>query len=220
MDGGRILFGVFGLLIGLMLGFMFANSLNRGNSELQPVMPNSLNANNAAAPATRTGSMPQVAEALDRAEKEPDNFDAQMAVGDLYYRIERYTDAAGFYQKANKIRPEEPQPLIKLGNAYFEAQQYENAEKWYADALKIAPSDTGVRTDLGLTFFLRTPRDLDRAIKEFQAVLAVEPDKKITLQNLALAYREAGDQENHKLILERLRKVDPNNPVLSGSANP
>ena len=105
-------------------------------------------------------------------------------------------------------------PLVRLGNSYFDAEQYETAEKWYLAALKKSPNDINVRTDLGLTFFLRTPRDIDRAVKEYQAALAIAPDNEIALQNLALAYIENGDRQNQQVTVDRLRKINPSNPAV------
>ncbi len=228
MDRGRVIFGVIGLAAGLMIGFIFANSLNRtgaGSATTSAAMPgnNALPPDHpaAAVPGGQPaggGAVPQVAEALDRAEKQPDNFDAQMAAGDLHYRIQRFADAAKFYEKANRMKPDATEPMVRAGNAYFDAEQYEPAEKWYLEALKKNPNDANVRTDLGLTFYLRTPRDIERAVKEFDAALSIEPDKEITLQNLALAYRDGGDKENFEKTLEKLRKINPNNPVVVRSA--
>ena len=104
--------------------------------------------------------------------------------------------------------------MIKVGNAYFDSEKYEQAEKWYTQALQKDPKNINVRTDLGLTFFLRTPRDIERAIKEYKTSLNIDPNHEITLQNLALAYSENGDKANLPSTIERLKKVNSNNPVI------
>lgn len=228
----RIFFGIGGLIIGVVIGFMFANSINRTASETQTAASSTIadapaNMNlpadhppvGASSGQTRGGAIPQVTEAIERAKQQPDSFEAQMTAGDLYYQIQRFADAAKFYEKANQIKPGEVEPMIKLGNAYFDAEQYESAEKWYVEALKKTPNDTSVRTDLGLTYYLRSPRNIEKAVKEFNAALAIEPRKEITLQNLVLAYREGGDTENLERTSEKLRQVNPNNPVLERSGN-
>ena len=98
-------------------------------------------------------------------------------------------------------------------------EQYETAEKWYLLALEKEPKNIAVRTDLGLTFFLRTPRDVNRAIKEYNVSLGIDPNNEITLQNLVLAYRENGDKENLRVTLEKLKKINPNNPAISRVEN-
>lgn len=221
------MFGVIGLLIGSIIGFMFANSLNRSAIETSPVTSESnLSANSnpalppdhpplgASSGATQTGAIPQVTAAIEKAKAEPQNFEAQMTAGDLYYQIQRFEDAAKFYVGASKLKPNDAEPLVKAGNAYFDAQNYLEAEKWYTDALAKNPKDITVRTDLGLTFYLREPRDIDRAIKEYKESLAINPKHEVTLQNLVIAYREKGDTANLEKTTEELRAVNPNNPAL------
>lgn len=222
------MFGMFGLIAGLVIGFVFSNSVNRtaGETASTPAVASNTSASQGALPPdhpplgtsaageSRGVPMPQIAEAIDKARLEPNNYEAQMTAADLYYQIQRFAEAAGIYEAAAKLRPEEAEPLIKAGNAHFDTEQYEQAEKWYLLALQKEPKNLSVRTDLGLTFFLREPPDLDRAIKEYKASLDINPDHELTLQNLAAAYRKAGDADNTSATLERLRKVNPNNPAL------
>lgn len=230
MTKDNLLFGIIGLLIGAIGGFMFANSVNRG--ALQPVPdagtavaasttnpnlpPDHPPVGSFGGAQTQGTPLPQVTEAVEKAKKQPQDFEAQMTAGDLYYQIQRFDEAVKFYLQANKLKPKELEPIVKLGNSCFDAGKFEEAEKWYQNALAKEPNDINVRTDLGLTFFLREPRDIDRAIKEYQTSLAVDPDHEITLQNLFIAYREKNDTENMQKTLERLKKVNPNNPAVTG----
>lgn len=227
MKKDNLLSAVLGLVVGLVVGFVFANSVNRTSVEPAATASSAQTATNPALPADHPplgasqgdpaggGSMPQVTEAIDKAKQQPNDYEAQMTAADLYYQIQRFEEAAKHYEAAAKLKPAEAEPIIKAGNAYFDAENYEEAEKWYTRALAKEPKNINVRTDLGLTFFLRTPRDLDRAIKEYKASLAISPDHEITLQNLALAYKEGGDEQNLRLTLEKLKKINPANPALT-----
>jgi len=227
MSKDKLFIGIAGVVLGFIIGFIFANSVNRTVSENQQIsgLPNSIPASNSNLPpdhppigtkadSLQTAPLPQVTEAIEKAKQQPESFEAQMTAADLYYQIQRFEDAVKFYLNASRLRPNELEPVVKLGNAYFDSEQYEEAEKWYLAALKRTPDDINVRTDLGLTFFLRTPRDIDRAIKEYQSSLQLVPDHEITLQNLALAYLEKNDKENGQKTIERLRVTNPNNPVV------
>jgi tetratricopeptide (TPR) repeat protein len=224
MNSDRILFGIGGVLVGVVTGFLFANSVNRATPGTLNASANTTAQNSVLPPdhppigqsegTGEGGALPQVTEAIERARNSPDDFEAQMTAGDLYYQIQRFDDAADFYKKANELRPAENEPMLKLGNANFDAERYEDAERWYAAVLKRTPNDVNVRTDLGLTFYLRKPRDVDRAIKEFNAALALEPDSEIALQNLALAYKEKSDEASLQRTLDRLRRINPDNPVV------
>jgi tetratricopeptide (TPR) repeat protein len=225
MNKENLMFGIIGLLVGSIIGFTFANNVNRSYVGQMPAAANTaLASTNPVLPpghpplapgGDSDNALPQIAESIDKARNEPQNYEAQMTAGDLYYQIQRFEDAAKFYEQAIALKPKEAEPLIKLGNSRFDADQFVEAEKWYVKALEIDPKNLNVRTDLGLTFFLREPRDLDRAIKEFNAALAIKPDHEITLQNLTLAYKEAGDEANRKATEDKLRAVNPSNPALT-----
>ena len=237
MKKDNIMFAIIGLLVGLIVGFMFANNINRSAINQVPVAStgtgtsSNSQSGNPALPADHppigtsggndpsggpggTAAIAQVSAAIDKAKSEPSNFEAQMTAGDLYYQIQRFDDSIKFYEAASKLKPADPEPMIKAGNANFDSDKYEQAEKWYLQALQKDPKNINVRTDLGLTFFLREPRDIDRAIKEYQASLQVDPNHEITLQNLLLAYKEKGDTANLNATMEKLKKVNPNNPAL------
>ncbi len=233
------MFAIIGLLVGLIVGFTGANSINRSalsqptpasgpsnsSSSLPPNHP-PIGTTGDAGPQTQGGAIPEVTAAIEKAKTRPQDYEAQMTAADLYYQIQRFDEAAKFYEAAAKIKPDGTEPLIKAGNSYFDAaetarenddqetanRKFPEAEKWYTAALVKDPKNVDVRTDLGLTFFFREPRDIDRAIKEFKGSLAIKPEHEMSLQNLASAYKEKGDDQNYQATLEKLRQVNPNNP--------
>lgn len=223
MNKENILFCIIGLLFGLIIGFSIANILNRNSAAPSPSTSVETTGDSNLPPnhppfgqstgQTQDLPLPQTTEAIAKANANPNDFEAQMTVGDLYYQIRRFEEASKFYEIATTLRPNEIEPIVKLGNAYFDSDKYELAEKWYQAALQKTPNDLNVRTDYGLTFFLRTPADVDRAIKEFQLALAIDPNHELSLQNLAVAYKEKNDSINFNKTMETLKKVNPNNPV-------
>ena len=232
MSKENLLYAVIGLMVGAIIGFTFANSVNKNVVTPAPVTMANANtagplSGNPALPSDHPplgtssgttqpqgGAIPEVTAAIDKAKGEPQNFEAQMTAGDLYYQIQRFDEAAKFYEAANKLKPGEVEPMVKLGNALFDGEKYTEAEKWYVLALEKNPKDITVRTDLGLTFFLREPRDIQRAIKEYEKSLAIDPGHEVTLQNVVVAYKELGDAANLEKATARLKVVNPNNPAL------
>lgn len=226
MKKENILFGIIGLLIGGIIGFSLANNLNRNASiqstgetaQTQPTTNPNLPPDHPPfvpqGEQTSGAPVPQVTEAIEKAKNNPNNYEAQMTAADLYYQIQRFDEAAEFYQQANKLKPEELEPIIKLGNAKFDAEKFGEAENWYEKALAKDPKNTNVRTDYALTFFLRTPRDTERAIKEHKITLGIDPNHELTLQNLAIAYNEQNDTESLQKTIEKLRSVNPDNPAV------
>lgn len=216
MNKENFLFGIIGLLLGLIIGFMFANSVNQGavnpvtattnpNAAIPPGHPE-INGNNTMSP--------QVQAAIDQAKAEPDNFEAQIKAAEVYYQIQRFEGAIEFLKQANKLKPDDYETIVNLGNAYFDAGKYEDAEKSYSAALAKKADDVNVRTDLGLTFIFRQPPNYDRAIQEFTRSLEKDPNHPQTLQNLTVAYTKKGDAIKAKETLARLETLDSGNTVI------
>ncbi len=227
MDKDKILFGIIGLLAGIIIGFSVANTINQNDpsqtastigadplATSSPDLPPDHPPVGATLNQDQNAPNPQITEAIEKANQNPGDYELQMTAGDLYYQIQRFEEATKFYLTANKIKPTETEPIIKLGNSYFDAQKYVEAEKWYESALEKKPNDINVRNDYGLTFFLRSPKDVDRAIKEYKASLAIDPNYELTLQNLVIAYKDKNDTENLQKTLEILRKINPENPAI------
>lgn len=207
----NILFGVLGLAVGLTIGFFVANSINRSAVSQQNLAQNAANPafmNVGQNPQTVQGMMPDVQETLDKANNEPENFEAQMKAGDMYGQIRRFDEAIKFYEQANKINPEDFSANVKLGNAYLDSGQYEQAEKWYLKALE-KKDDLNARTDLGITFIERENPDYDRAIKEFQTSLTKDPNHEPTIYNLGVAYYKKGDRAEAEKVLKQLEEKFP-----------
>lgn len=137
-----------------------------------------------------------------------------MEAAQLYYQINRFDQALEFLERANKLRPDNYDAVVWLGNVNYDAGRYETAERWYAAALAKNPTDINVRTDLGLTFLLREPSDVDRAIAEFRRSLERNPRHEQTLQNMAVALVRKGNTAEAEATLAKLAEVSPGNPAL------
>lgn len=228
MNKENILFCVVGLLAGLIIGFVFANSVNQratatgapmtaaagmpANSAIPPGHPEI----GAGQPGQTGGAMPAQTQAvIDKAKQSPKDFDAQVAAAEFYYQINRYEEAITFLKAAHELKPDNREVVVHLGNASFDGDKYEDAEKWYTDALASQPDDVSVRTDLGLTFIFRNPPNYDRAIQEFTRSLSIDPKHVQTLQNLTVAYTKKGDMAKANETLAKLTAVDPGNQAIS-----
>lgn len=209
MNKDNILFGIIGLLAGLIIGFIATNSYNRntlGSPNLAPTNPMTQNQPNSTAPnqPNQTAAMPAVAEAIDKADKDPNNVEAQVKAGEMFARINNYEKAIPYFEKANQIKPNDYSILVMLGNINFDSRKWEDAQKWYEKALSIKKDDIAVRTDLGITFVERSTPDYDRAIKEFQTSLTIDPKHEPTLYNLALANYKKGNIQEAQAIRAKL----------------
>jgi tetratricopeptide (TPR) repeat protein len=224
MNKENTLYGVIGLLIGLIVGYIgttYLNSVNTpiSSTEPAPASRRDLPANHPATGGTRDDSSgdPQgdVMAVIQQARNEPANFDAQIQAASMFRQINRHEQALEFYDRALKIKPKDHDLLVKLGDANFDLQRFEEAERWYESALKLKPNDATVRMDLGLTFYLRQPRDIERAVAEYRKALSYDPRHEKTLQNLIAALIEKGDQSAARAALKQLEQVNPENQALA-----
>lgn len=220
----NILIGVVCLLIGLMIGFYAANKLNSNaatgqnpgtiqpNGTLQDPKIDNVIVKDQTKPG---GQLPEITQTLEKAKKEPGNFDAQTEAGDLYLKIKNFPKALEFFEAAHKIKPDNYELIVKIGNSYFDSNQFEKAGDWYSKALEKQPEDVNVRTDLGITFVEREKSDLDRAIKEFQTSLQKNPKSEPTIYNLAIAFYKQNKMDEAKNTAKKLEEVNPQSELLS-----
>lgn len=223
MDKNHYLIGIIGLLLGCIIGFLFANNLNQNAPQSFPTAPTNSIANSqnpnlpADHPQLNQPNAADVTEALKNAEAQPNDFKAQLNAAELYYQSQKFEESAKFYERAAKLRPDDFEVLTRTGDAYFDSKNFETAEKWYASALAKNPNDPNVRTDYGLTFYLRKPSNVERAIKEYKISLEKNPNHELALQNLIVALKEKGDIAATQEAIEKMTKINPKNPVLTNT---
>ena len=223
MNKENVLFSIVGVLVGFIVGFVFANTANRAGAAPQggtAAVAQQVEGLPPGHPAVDPAQMrPKVDEAalgaaLKLADEQAGNFAAQTNAANLSAQAGRYDDAAKFYTRANSLKPGDYETLVALGNTFFDAERLEEAEPWYAKALAQNPKDVNVRTDMGLTFLLRERPQYERAIAEFKRSLEVEPAHPQTLQNLTVAYTRKGDLASAEAALAKLRAAAPQSPAL------
>jgi tetratricopeptide (TPR) repeat protein len=118
--------------------------------------------------------------------------------------------AAGYYSAALDEFPENPLALSSLGLAYFEMHDYQNSLICYQHAAGIAPKDPVPQEKLARIYermgmlkeatdaYLKTAelhlnaRDVEKAIDNWQRVLAIVPDHLPTRQRMAAVYERTG----------------------------
>jgi len=77
----------------------------------------------------------EVTAQIEKARREPNNFEAQVKAAELYYQIQRYDPSIELLLKANQLRPDDYQTIVALGLVNLDAGHYDVAEKWYKAAL-------------------------------------------------------------------------------------
>jgi tetratricopeptide (TPR) repeat protein len=153
MSRENLLFAIIGLLLGFIVGFMFASSMSQkavsqqaaASSQGLPADHPPVGAQNAPNP---QGMQAEVQASLEKARNEPKNFDAQIKAAELYYQIQRYDQAIEYLVKANQIQPTDYRTVVLLGVVNLDGGHYDTAEKWYRAALKMKSDDVMVLSGL------------------------------------------------------------------------
>ena len=106
MSKENVLFSLVGVGFGLFFGFAFAFWANQraagpgaGGADAARQLPS-----NAVAEQSRMASEAEAR--IKRARENPDDFDAQLEAGKVYYRMDRYDEAVEFLLRANQLQPD------------------------------------------------------------------------------------------------------------------
>ena len=154
MNRENLLFAIIGVLLGFIVGFMFASSMSPKAAQTPGASASqNLPADHPPVGGAQSGMDPaamreQVTAQIEKARNEPNNFDAQIKAAELYYQIQRYDQAIEFLLKANTLKPADYETVAVLGLVNLDAGHYDQAEKWYRAALKMKPDDERVLAGL------------------------------------------------------------------------
>jgi tetratricopeptide (TPR) repeat protein len=152
MNRENLLFAIIGILLGFIVGFMFASSMSQKVAQNQTASASqNLPADHPPVGGAQAGGAgdpsamrQQVTEQIQKARNEPTNFDAQITAAQLFYQIERYDQAIEFLLKANQLKPTDYETVANLGLVNLDAGHFDQAEKWYRAAAKMKPDDERV----------------------------------------------------------------------------
>lgn len=133
MNKGQISFAVAGVIFGFLVGFVAAHQLyvGRGEAAFQhpPVAPGTPRGGgapgagaNGAPPAdggtaTMEAVQQEIASLTAILEKDPKNLQALVRMGNLYFDVGMFEQAAGFYQRALEVDPDDIMVQTDLGTS-------------------------------------------------------------------------------------------------------
>ena len=118
--------------------------------------------------------------------------------------------AAALEQEA-RARPADAKVRADLGNLYFDAERFDLAVPWYEAAFKLNNKDVNVSTDLAVCYYYTN--EPDRALKQIDASLAIDPGHAKTLLNQGII-RAFGKRDLDGALesWEKVVKLAPNSP--------
>jgi tetratricopeptide (TPR) repeat protein len=181
MTRDNLLFAIIGILLGFIVGFIFASTMSQRT--MAPVASNTRDLPADHPPIQSGGAQDpqqifgQVQEAMTKARSEPNNFEAQVTAAKLEYQIQRYDQAVEFLLKANQIKPNDYDVILMLGAANLEGGHYDMADKWYKIALARKPGDEGVLASVAYMHLQKSDaKAAEKAIADLEKVNANNED--------------------------------------------
>jgi tetratricopeptide (TPR) repeat protein len=223
----NILFSIAGVFLGFFIGFFIANSFGptrpgaaspistpaaQTSGQLPPGHPNLDDGNS---PASAAASSAQAQAAMDTADRNPQDFTAQIRAAAIFYQLSSFDKATLYLNRALAIKPNDPDALTGMAHTKYDTGDFAGAATYYEKVLAIRPDDADLRADFGSTYARRTPPDFDRAIAEYRKALAIDPRHEQALARLADVSLSKGDKATARDAIEKLASVNPASPLLS-----
>jgi tetratricopeptide (TPR) repeat protein len=230
----NILFCSIGVILGFVVGFFVANGVSRplapastastantaagpldsSDSALPPDHPDIGGASGGANRAGAAATSPEAQAAMEKADRNAKDFDAQMNAAQTFSRLEDFAKASLYLERALALKPTDFEALRAMGNTKYDGGDFVAAASFYERALAVKPDDPDIRTDLGNTYFRRTPPDFARAIVEYRKSVAIDATHETTWKNIAAAALNLGDKATASEAVERLAKLNARSPEL------
>ena len=172
------LLAAFCLLLGVALGYLFrgsaspaaaqaaASTTTQQGSAFQKQQPDP----NAQAALTQAA-----APLLEAVNKDPNDFDSLVKLGDLFYDGKQFPSAIQYYERALVIHPENPDVRTDMGTAYWYTGDAEIALASMETSLKYRPGHPQTLFNLGWVRW-QGKQDPKGAIEAWQQLLKANPD--------------------------------------------
>jgi tetratricopeptide (TPR) repeat protein len=227
----NLLLCALGVVLGFLVGFLITNAITKpvpqaaqaragGGGQARPLGPDQMGgelpAGHPEIPGggggggTAASTSAEAQGAMDRADRAPKDFRAQLEAARVFYGLRDYDKAALYADRALKIKGGDYDALVLMGNTKYDAQDFAAAQTFYERALAVRSDSPDVRTDLGNTFFNRG--DYDRAIAEYRKSVRMDPTHFNSWRNIAAASLQKGDKAAAAEAVEQLTRLAPQNP--------
>ena len=142
----------------------------------------------------------------------PNNVVVQFNSGVIAERLGKVSEAAGYYEVANKLDPKHKPTLLNLGRVYRQQDKFDNAIALYEAALKDPANEYDVELNNNLTVAYRLAKKFALAEATARKVLARTKDNPDAYKNLALIYFDQGNYRLAEFISANARKLDDKDP--------
>jgi tetratricopeptide (TPR) repeat protein len=212
----RLLLGLIGLTLGFIVSFIWTRDYNKNNAV-------AVGASGGQSAGGRSGSnsqeatMAQIRETMDKAKRNPNDFEAQIEAAGAYDQIGRAKEAVDHLKKAIEINPADRRSFAisaYVGNYYLQEKDFMEAEKWFRRAAEINPAVPDAYVEIAATYLERQPPSPDKAIQELQRALKIDSKNPHALEHLVEAHTLKKDARSADDALARLKEAEPGNKRL------
>ena len=229
----NLLLCALGIVLGFVVGFLVTNSITKpgaqaaqarttgsGGGAAPPLGPEQMSGElpqghpevpgAGANAATAASTSAEAQGAMDKADRAPREFEAQLEAARAFYDRHDFDKAALYADRALKLKGNDFDALVLMGNSRYDASDFAAAQTFYERALAVRPDSPDVRTDLGNTFFNRG--EYDRAIEEYRKSVSIDPDHVNSWRNIAAAALKKRDRAAASEAVEQLTRLAPGSP--------
>lgn len=230
MKNGALVYCLGGLVIGLIIGFLIANVVNRNVrlpiSAQTPAATNNRQTENAPESLSREEIKAAFASAEER--KEDAAFQKNLALA--LYRYAKVQNDSGFLPELQNLlervnqqtKSADFEVLTALADCYFtqgqeksNASLIEKSQDFYRQAVKLNPANTDAKIALASTHLFTKPAQPEKALQELNSILEQNPKNEPALQVIVLALIQDKKNEAAARRLSELKEINPENPAIS-----
>jgi cytochrome c-type biogenesis protein CcmH/NrfG len=168
---------VFCLLLGVALGYLFRGSASVGTAQAS-VSTTTLQGSGAQQqpdPNAQAALAQAATPLLDAVNKDPNDFDSLVKLGNLFYDGQQFPPAIQYYERALALHPDNPDVRTDMGTAYWYTGNADKALAAMEISLKYRPGHPQTLFNLGWVRW-QGKQDPKGAIQDWEQLLKANPD--------------------------------------------
>jgi len=170
---------IFCMLFGFVLGYLFRGSASPTATAVAGSASPSTASTAGGAPDTSLSSPSDLSGhaasvLLDNLKSNPNDFEALVKLGNLYFDNQQYQNATQYYERALKLHPENPDVRTDLGTCYWDLGAADKALAEFNRALTYRPDYSQTLFNIGIVKF-QGKNDAKGAISAWQRLLDTNP---------------------------------------------
>jgi tetratricopeptide (TPR) repeat protein len=133
-----------------------------------------------------------------------------LALANVFVRTQDYPNAIRIYEPMIAESPDNADLNMRLGEVFLRAQKLDDSRKYFEKAKTLAPKNVIPLLKLGTIYEMTGQRD--RLIPTYEAVLKIQPDNGLALNNVAYHLAETGgDLDQALTYAQRAKQQLPTN---------